>query len=313
MRSARRATVVALSAVVSFSIADTLWAFPINSPNARTLFGGFTLVAPRFRLTRATTLLQNGERINNPGDLEATIFEEDLTVVYGATRDLTLGITVPAVQKRLRFLAPDGTHRELTNEGLGDLTLSGAYRFFRHDVPRGTTQFSLLGALKLPTARASQTDPNTPLFTGGNDLKLPQPLQLGSGSVDGILGVGGFQNFDRLSFYGDLQYKANSGANNFKAGNTFFYDLTADYVFFKERNFFLVLELNGMVTEKAEANGRKVTDSGGHIVFISPGLVYLPIPQLILETSIQVPILRNLNGTQLAPDFSVVVGARYLF
>lgn len=313
MRMARGRSLIAFLALAVVFPADTLWAFPINAPNARTLFGGFTLVAPRFRLTRATTLLQNGERINNPRDLEATIFEEDLTVVYGATRDLTLGITVPAVEKRLRFLAPDGTHRELTNEGLGDLTLSGAYRFFRHDVPRGTTQFSLLGALKLPTARSSQTDRNTPLLTGGNDLRLPKDMQLGSGSVDGIFGMGGFQNFDRLSFYGDVQYKANSGANDLKAGNTFFYDFTADYVFFKARNFFAVLELNGMVTEKADAGGRKVTDSGGHQFFISPGLVYLPIPQLILELSVQVPILRNLNGTQLAPDYSLVFGARYLF
>ena len=313
MEPAKRVSLLAFLVLASLSVEQTIWAFPINSPNARTLFGGFTLVAPRFRLTRATTLLENGERINNPRDLEATIFEEDLTVVYGATRDLTLGVTVPVVQKRLRFLAPDGTHRELTNEGLGDLMLSGAYRFFRRDVPLGTTQFSLLGALKLPTARSSQTDPNTPLFTGANDLKLPKDLQLGTGSVDGVFGMGGFQNFDRLSFYGSLQYKANSGANDFKAGNTFFYDFTTDYVFLKSRNVFLVLELNGAVTEKAEAGGRKVTDSGGHSIFISPGIVYLPIPQLILETSIQVPILQNLNGRQLAPDFSMVVGARYLF
>ncbi len=54
-------------------------------------------------------------------------------------------------------------------------------------------------------------------------------------------------------------------------------------------------------------------DSGGQLLFISPGIQYLPIPNLILEGSVEVPILRDLNGRQLAPDWSAVVGIRYLF
>ena len=49
------------------------------------------------------------------------------------------------------------------------------------------------------------------------------------------------------------------------------------------------------------------------LLFLSPGIQYLPIPQMILEGSVQVPIHRDLNGRQVAPDWSAVVGLRYLF
>jgi hypothetical protein len=42
---------------------------------------------------------------------------------------------------------PEGKHQSISADGLGDLTLVGAYRFYRRDVQRGRTQFSFLGGL----------------------------------------------------------------------------------------------------------------------------------------------------------------------
>jgi hypothetical protein len=289
-------------------------AFPINAPNARTLFGGFTLGSFRLRVTEEATLKEGTETVTDPQDQAVTTFEEDFTLVYGATRDLTLGVTLPILERRLRFDDSAGERRTISADGLGDLTLGGAYRFFRRDVERSTTQFSLLGGLKLPTGATDIEDSNLPRLTGTPGTRLPPSLQLGSGSVDGIVGLAGFHNIDRLSFYADVQSKINTeGAQDFRAGNKLFYDLSADYVLLPERNMFLILELNGVFTERAEQAGRTVRDSGGHLLFLSPGIQYLPIPPLILELSVQIPVYRDLNGRQLAPDWSVVVGLRYLF
>lgn len=293
---------------------DAARAFPINAPNARTLFGGFTLGSTRLRVTEAGTLKEGTSSVGDPQDQNVTTFEEDITVVYGATRDLTLGVTQPFLERRFRFDDPAGERRTITADGPGDLSLVGVYRFYRRDVERGTTQFSFLGGLKLPSGATDVEDSNLPRLTGKPGTRLPPSLQLGSGSVDGIVGLAGFHNMDRLSFYADVQGKLNSeGAQDFKAGNTVFYDLSADYVLLPERNLFVVLELNGISTSRAEQAGRGVRDSGGQLLFIAPGLEYLPWPNLILETSVQVPIYRDLNGRQLAPDWSVVVGVRYLF
>ena len=300
--------------IAALMFAEPAWAFPINAPNARTLFGGFTLASPRVKITRATTLLQDRNRVSDPRDRELTVVEEDVTVAYGATRDLTVGISLPIVEKRLRFRTPSRGKTTIAVDGLGDLSLVGAYRFFREDVPLGTTQVSLLAGLKLPTGRSLQTDRDVSLLTGGTSARLPPSLQLGSGSVDGIIGLGAMRNIERLTFYGSVQAKINSsGAAGFRAGNTIFYDLSADYVFLESRNLFLILELNGVYAEKGEQRGNALPESGGNTLFISPGVQYLPLPYLILETSIQVPIYQELNGQQLGTDYSIVAGFRYLF
>lgn len=311
-RHYRRGLAVLL--VMTLILPEGAGAFPINAPNARTLFGGFTLGSFRLRVTQEATLKEGTESVTDPQDQAVTTFEEDFTLVYGATRDLTLGATLPILERRLRFDGPAGERRTITADGLGDLTLVGAYRFFRSDVERGTTQFSLLGGLKLPSGATDIEDSNLPRLTGASGIRLPPSLQLGSGSVDGIVGLAGFRNMDRLTFYADVQGKLNTeGSQDFEAGDRLFYDLTADYVLLPGRNMFLILELNGVVTERAEQRDKTVRNSGGHLLFLSPGLQYLPIPPLILEVGVQIPIFRDLNGRQLAPDWSVVVGLRYLF
>ena len=290
-----------------------VWAFPINLPNARTLFGGFSLIVPEFRVTVKTDLLTDGEETTDPLDRELTVYEETLTAVYGVTGDFTVALTLPIVQKTLKFTTSTGSRAKIHSSGVGDLSLVGVYRFYRRDVPLGTTQLSFIGGLELPTGSNDRTDSDVPALTGGTSTRIPRDLQPGSGSVDGIVGLAAFQNFDRLSFYGSLQGKINSEADDFKFGNRLHYDLAADYVLLKERNLFLILEFNGRYEARSEENERDVRNSGGHSLFISPGLQYLPLPYLILETSIQLPIFEELNATQLGTDFSIVVGLRYLF
>lgn len=304
---------VVITSILGLLTAETLWATPINSPNARALFGGFSLIVPEFRVTLKTDLLQNGDEVTDPLDQKLTVYEEKLTGIHALTRDLTLAVSLPIVQKRLKFTAPDGRRATIRSSGIGDLSLVGVYRFYRRDVPRGSTQFSFIGGLKFPTGSNDQTDSDVPALTGSTSTRIPRDLQPGSGSVDGIIGIGGFQNFDRLSFYGSLQGKLNTEADDFRFGNRLNYDFTTEYVLFKERNLLLNLELNGIYEARAEEGGRDIPNSGGNRLFISPGIQYLPVPNLILQTSVQLPILQDLNGTQLGTDFSVVVALLYLF
>lgn len=301
MRLAPSAVVFLIIAAVLAAEPGRVHAFPINAPNARTLFGGFTLGAADFRFTRETGL---GQELN--------VFEEILTGVYGVTGDLTLGMTLPIVQKELEFKTSTGT-KTITSSGLGDLSLVGVYRFYRRDVPRATTQFSIIGGVKAPTGSTSQSDRDALLLPGNNRRRLPRPLQPGSGSWDEIVGVAGFQNLDRLSFYGSVQGKLNSEDDNFRFGNNLHYDFTVDYVTLAERNLFFVLEFNGISSGRNEENGRNVRNSGGHTLFISPGIEYLPLPYLILESSVQIPIVQNLDGRQPEKRVSLLFGFRHLF
>lgn len=53
-------------------------AFPINAPNARTLFGGFSLGSVRLRVTEAETLKQSTETIGDSRDQAITTFERGI-------------------------------------------------------------------------------------------------------------------------------------------------------------------------------------------------------------------------------------------
>ncbi|MBI3078181.1 MAG: transporter [Deltaproteobacteria bacterium] len=287
-------------------VAQDASAFPIHAPNARTVFSEFTVVAPRFEFTRESD--ESGQSRN--GRLDA--FTSSLDLVYGASRDFTLGLNIPYAVKRLR-LFEDGAKVSRRSDGVGDLSLVGAYRVYRRDDPlprRGSTQFSLIGGLKLPSGSTTESDSRG---------LVPPDIQPGSGSVDGILGGAFLRNIGRFTAYASVQYKINSeattGGKRIRAGNNLHYDLVADYLILAEPgwNVFGVLELNGVYKARTEENGVTKTDSGGNLIFLSPGLEWLLRPYLILELGVQLPIVRQLNGRQLEPDYSVLLGLRYFF
>ncbi len=74
-----------------------------------------------------------------------------------------------------------------------------------------------------------------------------------------------------------------------------------------------LLELNGRHAMRAERAGRTVADSGGDVVFLSPGVQYSAASgRWLAEVAVQIPVVRELNGTQLAPpSFTLIVGFRY--
>jgi hypothetical protein len=72
----------------------------------------------------------------------------------------------------------------------------------------------------------------------------------------------------------------------------------------------------GTAEQPSTQGGTLLSDTGGHMLFVAPGLQLLPLTNWALEASFQVPIVRALYGTQLAPTWSLAIGARavlYLF
>ncbi|MCI0601941.1 hypothetical protein L0156_02920, partial [bacterium] len=64
---------------------------------------------------------------------------------------------------------------------------------------------------------------------------------------------------------------------------------------------------------KARQNGTEFANTGGHTIFVSPGVEFFLQPNVVLEFSFQIPTLQNLNGLQPGKDFSLVVGLRYVY
>ncbi len=70
------------------------------------------------------------------------------------------------------------------------------------------------------------------------------------------------------------------------------------------------MELNGQVTHHARQGGVTVSDTGGHEIYLSPGLQWVPRTNVLVEGSVQVPTYQDIYGTQLATDVRMGAGIR---
>ncbi len=268
-------------------------AAPIQGISPRTQFFEGTAFRSFFRLIHRSR-----------GDDDLDMLQVPVILSYALITDATVTAVFPYVRKKLEM---GGT--ELEASGLGDIRLLGKYRFYRKDAPRGRTQAAAIFGLKLPSGSDNETD-------GG--MRLPPPLQPGSGSLDVILGAAVGKSTAFYNLEGGVTYKVNSEANDFRFGNTVNYDLSFQYKLYpgwptRDAQMNLTLELNGTYAAKSETNGVTLANSGGNTLLLSPGVQYILTGNLLLETSVQVPIVQDLNGSQLETDYAVLFGFRFLF
>jgi hypothetical protein len=73
-----------------------------------------------------------------------------------------------------------------------------------------------------------------------------------------------------------------------------------------------VLELNGEWHAKQVEGGVKDQNSGGNVIYISPGL-RLSMDKWSGFVSVGIPVIRDPNGIQAEPDFRIATGISLAF
>ena len=204
------------------------------------------------------------------------------TYVFGLKENLALFLTVPHVHREVDVVKPQLGRFERSDRGVADLTFLAKYRFWQDDRrPGETLRWAAIGGLNI---RSGDSD-----FT--------------SDSYDPIVGTVFTWQRDRGWFDADLIYQFNTGGGESRH-DALRYDLAYSYRLtparFEPGN---AWELDAV----AELNGRYITD-GSHEVFLSPGLQFIT-KQWILETSLQLPIIQDIDGPET--DYRFVVGFRF--
>ena len=305
-RLRRRQVTRYLTNLVSSMSAALLLGFPhaVSAQHPVNSIAGVTLF-PEGSLISARLVSRHLQRADGTKDVDVYLMPTNLN--YGLNRDLTLGVTLPYIRKELSTPA-----FSTTVEGLGDIILVAKHRYYLKNYEGGTTQFAVVGGVKLATG---DTDANAP----GGGL-LPMPDQLGSGSTDFLLGWSGswFSKYSR-SFHISALYKKNTeGDRNFQFGDFVNYNLSANWLVYHQPyprpELYLGVELNGEYTRRNELNGAKLADSGGHRLFVSPTFHWFLSRNWNLEGSVQFPILEELNGIQPEEnDPRLLLGVRFQF
>lgn len=221
-------------------------------------------------------------------------FINPYAVVWGAYPHLNLTFVAPLVI--LRTQSPANLGRTSTTTSFADGAIFARYDLLRKNVPRGYTRLSPEIGVKVPSGGAFST---------------------GSTDVLGTLVLSHWR--DPHALIADAQFTyATANDQALRLGNRWNYDLAYVYRLLPRGELgipflLLVLELNGEQVRRTRLNTTPLADSGGHLVFLSPGLEFQPINRLLLEFSTPIPVVRDLNGKQLRPRSSLIVGIRWLF
>lgn len=75
----------------------------------------------------------------------------------------------------------------------------------------------------------------------------------------------------------------------------------------------LILELNGTWRANSTLHGSGIPNTGGTRLRISPGIQYFPNRSFLIEFSLPLPAVTEVNGVQPSPRTTFLVGFRYLF
>lgn len=243
---------------------------------------------------------------DGPRDRELTAYAVPVIGAYGLTPRWTLFGVVPLLRKRLDVTTPQGRVTRGPT-GLGDARLFARYTVWRQNRSGQTLRLAPLAGLELPTGRSDDTD---------RLGRLPQPLQLGSGSWDSFAGL----VFTWQTLRGQLDlspvYQLNTEAHKFRFGDAARLDVAAKRrLWVHERSgagpgfLYANLETNLIWRDENEIRGQKISDSGGTTWLAAPGLQYIT-RCFVIEGAVQLPAAQEGNGTALEQDVITTLSLR---
>ncbi len=246
---------------------------------------------------------------DGPEDRDLTVAMVPLVGVYGLTEKWALFGILPYLNKELEVNTAVGRRRREVS-GFGDTTFLARYTVFQQDRPGQTFRIAPFAGLETPTGEDGEKD---------SLGRLPQTLQLGSGSWDPLLGVvSTWQTLERQIDVA-ISYKFNTAANNFEFGDLVRFDLSYQHrIWPRELGsgvpafLYGVLESNLIWQGHNAVDGHDDPDSGGATLYLAPGIQWVT-KRTVLESAVQIPLIQNLNGNALENDFILTLSFRRNF
>ena len=222
---------------------------------------------------------------------------------YMFNRDWGVNLQIPYIDRDHGTIGAGDTDTSTSHtQRLGDIKLIGRYQGFFPDAKTGM----MLG-LKLPTGKQDYNFSSGPMA----GMSLDSSLQPGSGSTDLIVGA---YHFDTLTptldwFTQALFQSALDTRNDFRPGNAINLNLGVRYTGFG--NIMPQLQLNAQARQSDSGTNADTYNSGGKLVYLSPGVTYKINDRIKLYSFIQLPLYQYVEGLQLAPRWNASFGINF--
>lgn len=244
-----------------------------------------------------------------------------LGFMYAPTQNLTLSLMGNITKNDMDHLTGMGGTFTTESFGFGDLKLNALYKIFNKNRQQlhGQIGFSF------PTGSIDSEDV-TPA-SNGNEIILPYPMQIGSGTFDPNLGLTFLTQSDVISFGSQLNmlFRIGENKNGYRLGNQ--YNLnnwlafkTTDWLSFSARIQGKVIgEIEGMnedlnpmmvITANTENSGGTYLNGGlGFNIYIPTG----SLRNMRFGFEFSSPLYQDLNGVQLKEKETFMAGLQYAF
>ncbi len=285
----------------------------------QTQTGAGIRVSPRYTLL--DNVYDGDNEVSNPG-VKEKYWTTDVAGFYSVNDRLLVLVNVPLRKTDGDGELVDGPNGEPEREdstggasGLGDVSVLARYRLFARHSPLGSTLIAGVVGIKLPTGSTNQHN--------DQGEYLDSHLQLGTGSTDALLGLSFDHAMDRASLSANALFSfagdGETGDQSHRFGNSVNYDVTAKYRIApagmapEQSAWFASLGINGEAREHEHLDGDRVGDSGGHTVYVTPGLQWVVQSRWIVEATYQYAVYHDLNQTQLGEDYRLFGSVTYLF
>lgn len=239
-------------------------------------------------------------------DLTACTLVGDLR--YTPSTHWVFGVRAPLYVERT--LSHEG--RELSRSGVGDVEISGKYRFFREVGSWFDRHAAIELGVKLPTGES-----------GGLDATLPAPLAHrlapGTGSTDAYVDLIYQQGQRRFVWGGELELRWNGeGEEDYRFGDVMKLAFDVEYVMLPReyttpgKEVFVLLE-GALIHRSDDDVAGASLPTGGTELLLAPGIQHIATEQTLVSLSLQLPVWSDLDSAALDSEWNLLAEVRFAF
>lgn len=258
------------------------------------------------------------------------LFGGAFRAAYGITDDLTVGFRLPFVYRSsITEIEAGHSHNggpvavhdiydHGSSEGIGDMSFWAQYQFFRN----AKSSAAVILGVKAPTGEttnrgfdrrynASTGAARFPANNTDHSNRLETHLQPGSGSWDSSYGLAYGYDLDVVRLNTSLMYTVTTkGSQDTDLGDIFNYNFAVSMpvrsmVPCSGCSWNLILEANGEWRDREQRGDIYIHNSGGHALYISPGVRFLSGSNWNLGASFGYAVIHDTKGYQSDPDFRI--------
>lgn len=195
--------------------------------------------------------------------------------------------------------------------GIGDLTLMVRYALLAARTPTQPA-FSLGVGLKMPTGPTDLKD--VVIVDGDAEFETAERgLQPGSGSWDPVFALHWTQTFEPLTAFANATYRMPTKSKGYTFGDEILVNAGASIALTK--GLYGVGQFNLRWSDHDKAVGDPIVgaNTGATFLFFSPGLRVQMTSALTAYVYGQIPLYRDVHGSQLTADWQLIAGLTYTF